>query len=192
MFNLKIIITSTRPGRKGPAIAEWFYALAQQHPEFNTELIDLADMHLPIYDEPFHPVLRKYEHQHTKDWSAKIDDADAIVWVAPEYNFSFNAAFKNAFDYLHHEWKFKPAGVVSYGGVSAGTRALEMIKLVLTSGNMMPVTESVNIPFFTKLISPDGVFQPPPESEKAAEAMLASLAKWTAALKPMREVKQTV
>lgn len=189
MFNLKIIITSTRPGRKGPAIAAWFHEVAKRHPEFNTQLIDLADINLPMFDEPFHPMLRKYQHEHTKNWSAIIDDADAVVWVAPEYNYSFNAAFKNAFDYLHHEWKHKPAGVVSYGGVSAGTRALQMIKLVLASGNMMPITESVNIPFFAKLITPEGVFQPPPESEKAAEAMLNALAKWAAALRPMREQK---
>ena len=31
------------------------------------------------------------------------------------------APLKNAIDFLHNEWKYKPLGLVSYGGVSAGT-----------------------------------------------------------------------
>jgi NAD(P)H-dependent FMN reductase len=60
MNELKIIIASTRPGRKCPAVANWFYDIAARHPGFNTQLIDLADMNLPFMDEPHHPRLKKY------------------------------------------------------------------------------------------------------------------------------------
>ena len=38
--------------------------------------------------------------------------------VTPEYNHGYSAAVKNAIDYLHHEWHYKPVGFVSYGGVA--------------------------------------------------------------------------
>ena len=84
-------------------------------------------------DEPKHPRLREYEHQHTKDWSARVEAADAFVFVHPEYNYGITAPLKNALDYLSQEWNYKPLGLVSYGGVSAGTRAAQMIKQVATT-----------------------------------------------------------
>jgi len=73
MFKLKVITTSTRPGRKGPAIASWVMEETRKHPEFDPELLDLAVVNLPFMDEPNHPMLLKYEHQHTRDWSRKIE-----------------------------------------------------------------------------------------------------------------------
>ncbi len=187
MYNLKIIVTSTRPGRKGPAFANWIFEEAKKHLEFNTEILDLKEINLPFMDEAHHPIMKKYEHQHTKDWSKKIDEADAFIFVTPEYNYGFTAQFKNAIDYLHHEWKHKPAGILSYGGVSAGTRAAQMMKQVLTTVSITPLTDAVSIPMFFKFFDEDGNFNPNEELTKAADTMLDSLAKWTAALKTMRQ-----
>ena len=76
-----------------------------------------------------------------------MDRADAFVFVIPEYNHSFNAAIKNALDYLHTEWAYKPVGFVSYGGVAAGTRALRRSSPWWPALRMTPVMEAVNIPF---------------------------------------------
>lgn len=186
MYQLKVIIASTRPGRKGPAIAEWFCEIAAQRKDFSVEVIDLAAVNLPIFDEPHHPRFRNYEHRHTKDWSAMVEPADAYVFVTPEYNYSFPASLKNALDYLYNEWNYKPAGFVSYGGVAAGTRAVQMLKQVVTAQKMMPVPESVNIPFFTRFINEDGYFTGDPGLNKSAEDMLDELAKWAGPLKAMR------
>jgi hypothetical protein len=80
--------------------------------------IDLAEVGLPLLDEPNHPRLQQYSHQHTKDWSAAVSRADAFVLVTPEYNHSFPASLKNALDHLVRDRADKPAGIVSYGGVS--------------------------------------------------------------------------
>ena len=50
---LQIIIGSTRPGRKGPAVARWFDGVARAHGDFEVELIDLAEVALPFL-EPIH------------------------------------------------------------------------------------------------------------------------------------------
>ncbi len=187
MYNLRIIATSTRPGRKSLVFSTWIMEIAKEFPDFDPGILDLAEINLPFLDEPNHPMLRQYVHQHTKDWSAKIDEADAFVIVTPEYNYGFTGVFKNAIDYLHHEWKYKPAGLVSYGGVAGGTRSVQLMKPVLTALSIMPLMEAVHIPFFVKSLDPDGRFLPSEDNIKAARTMLASLVKWTGALKTIRQ-----
>ena len=76
-LRLHTIICSTRPGRVGPTVARWFHAFALDHGRFEAVLVDLADFNLPVFDEPYHPSLRKYQHVHTKRWSASVSAADA-------------------------------------------------------------------------------------------------------------------
>ncbi|TGS54540.1 NADPH-dependent oxidoreductase, partial [Mesorhizobium sp. M3A.F.Ca.ET.201.01.1.1] len=106
------------PGRAGPIFAECLEAIAREHGSFEPVLTDIAAFDLPMLDEPHHPRLRKYENDHTKAWSKAIDTADAFVFVAPEYNYFVAPAIVNAIDYLLHEWRYKPAAIFSYGGVS--------------------------------------------------------------------------
>jgi NAD(P)H-dependent FMN reductase len=185
MPRLTVIIGSTRPGRAGLPIAEWFVQQARRHRGFQVEVADLAEIDLPMMDEPHHPRLRKYTQQHTKDWSAVIDRADAIVFVTPEYNYGYPAALKNAIDYLHEEWRDKPVGFVSYGGVAAGTRAVQQLKQVVTTLRMVPVVESVNIPFHAQFIK-DGEVHANETMEQAADAMLEELSRLDSALRPLR------
>jgi NAD(P)H-dependent FMN reductase len=183
---LQVIIASTRPGRVGLPVAQWFDSVAREQGAFDVELIDLAEVDLPLLDEPAHPRARKYEHAHTIAWSESVDRADAFVFVIPEYNHSFNAAVKNALDYLHTEWSYKPVGFVSYGGVAAGTRALQALKPVVVALRMTPVMEAVNIPFVAKFIDDDGRFVPNELLLTGAADMLAELARTEIALRPLR------
>jgi NAD(P)H-dependent FMN reductase len=183
---LQIIIASTRPGRVGPSVASWIQQRAIGHGAFDVELVDLAEVNLPLLDEPSHPRLRQYVHQHTKDWSATIDRADAFIFVMPEYNHGFNAAIKNAIDYLNAEWGHKPVGFASYGGVAAGTRAVQMLDPVVTAVKMVPMFEAVNIPFVHQFLDDERRLRPNDIMETAAITMLDELARWTAALRPLR------
>jgi NAD(P)H-dependent FMN reductase len=183
---LRVIIGSTRPGRIGPSVADWIVERAREHGGFDVEVTDLAELNLPIFDEPNHPRLQKYVHQHTKDWSALVAASDAFIFVTPEYNYSFNAATKNAIDYLSLEWAHKAVGIVSYGGIAAGTRATQMLKQVFTALKVVPVTEAVNIPFVFKHLDEDRRLKPTEEMEQAATAMLDELVRWTDALLALR------
>jgi NAD(P)H-dependent FMN reductase len=183
---LSIILGSTRPGRAGLPIANWFAERARAHGRFDARLVDLAALDLPMYDEPDHPRLRRYRNQHTKRWSAIADAADAFVLVTPEYNHGYPASLKNAIDYLHEEWSHKPVGFVSYGGVSAGTRAVEQLKQVVSAVGMVPVADAVNIPFHTRFFDAEGRLEANDIMEQAAVAMLDELLRTTAALRPLR------
>ena len=186
-YKLHVIIGSTRPGRLGPSVAQWFHAAAQKHGGFDAELVDIADFKLPVLDEPEHPAKRAYTKDHTKAWSAKINEADAYAFVSPEYNYFAPPALVNALDFLVHEWKYKPAGIVSYGGVSGGLRAAQSLKGLMTTLRIMPIPEGVAIPNFAQHIDKaSGVFKSNELMDASVETMLDELAKWSAALKPMR------
>lgn len=186
MLKLAIITVSTREGRKGPAVAKWFQDVAAAHAKFAITHVDLAEVNLPVFDEPNHPRLQKYEHEHTKAWSALVDAQDAYVFVTPEYNFGTPPSLNNALNYVYKEWNYKPAAFVSYGGLSGGTRGVQMSKETLTTLKVMPMYEAVNIPFFTKFIDEAGVFHGDEHHANSAKALLDELLKWAEALKPMR------
>jgi NAD(P)H-dependent FMN reductase len=189
MNKLKIITSTTREGRKGILVANWITELAKANGKFEVELLDLAEINLPLMNEPNHPRLKQYQHEHTKRWSATIESADAYIIVLAEYNFGFPAPIKNALDYLLHEWKHKPVAFVSYGGVSGGLRSTQMLKQVISALNMMALFESVSIPFFAKSITDENVFKPDEIVLKSAHVMLAELDRWSNTLKLIREQK---
>ena len=142
-----------------------------------------------MYDEPEHPRLRKYQHEHTKRWSAIVERGDAYVFVTPEYNFSAPASLVNAITYLSQEWARKPAAFVSYGGVSGGLRGVQMAKQILTSLDVMPIAAAVPIPMFASRIGADGTFTADERLEASAAAMLTDLARWAGALAAMRAAR---
>jgi len=186
MPTLLIVIASTRPGRVGLPVGRWFESQAKAHGAFEVQVADLLELDLPFMDEPKHPRLAQYAHQHTKDWSAKVNAADAFAFVMPEYNYGFTAPLKNAIDYLHNEWLYKPVGFVSYGGVSGGTRAVQMLKQVVTTLKLMPLPEAVTIPFVAQFIDDEGAFAPNEMIEQSGKAMLDELVRVSGALAGLR------
>ncbi|GHD16325.1 NADPH-dependent FMN reductase [Tianweitania populi] len=185
-LKLKIIIGSTRPSRLGPKVAQWFEGAAREHGKFEVELLDLADFNLPVFDEPKHPRMRDYSHDHTKKWSAAIEPADAYVFVTPEYNYYPPSSLINALDYLVLEWGRKPAAVVSYGGISGGLRATEALRPLLATLNMMPIPQALPVPLFGTMIGEDGVFRPTDPIAQGVKPMLDELAIWAEGLQAMR------
>lgn len=187
MFKLKIIIASTRPGRKGIHVADWFAEAVKMYPDFETEILDLATINLPFIDEPKHPRLQQYEHEHTKNWSAKISDADAFICIIPEYNYGAPPTLINAIDFVYKEWNYKPMGIISYGGISGGLRSAQMCKQVFSTVKMVPLMEGVALPFFEKKIDENGKFIADDLIERSVKNMMTELLKWTKGLKHMRE-----
>jgi len=190
MYKLKIITSTVRPGRKGPIVSNWIAEAARQTGNFEVEILDLGEINLPLMNEPVHPMLRQYEHEHTKQWSAKIEEADAFIFVTAEYDYSYPASLKNALEYLLHEWAYKPAGLVSYSaGAFAGVRAVMSLKTDLLSLRTIALAEAVNIPGLNQLINEDGLFIPNEIITSSANIMLTQLLRWTKGLKAIKEDK---
>ena len=176
-----IIVGSVRPGRIGLSIGEWVKQTTEG--DWEVDLVDLVELGLPFMDEPNHPSKRQYTKQHTFDWSARVDAADAIILVTPEYNHSFSPALKNALDFLSREWWRKPVGVVSYGGVSGGTRGVVLLEPTITGLGMVRAGAAVEIPFAATQVA-DGVFAPSAKESAILVTELVDLDQLATVLRP--------
>ncbi|MGW4498281.1 GNAT family N-acetyltransferase [Micromonospora sp. NPDC004336] len=186
-LNVLVIVASTRPGRLGPAIADWFAQAtlpAAATAGVTLDVADLADIGLPLLDEPEHPSSGVYAHEHTRAWSRRVAAADAFVVVTPEYNFGMPATLKNAFDFLYHEWAWKPVAFVSYGNTSAGTRAVQMAKQVVTTLKMMPIGATVALRLADSV--QDGQVLRSDRLDDTARGVLSELARVATAMRPLR------
>ncbi len=188
---LNIIIGSTRPGRVGPVFAKWFADFTRKHGKFEPVIVDLADFNLPVFDEANHPRSGQYEHVHTKKLADVIDAGDAFVFVTPEYNYFAPASLINAITYLSAEWRYKPAGFLSYAGVSGGLRAVESLKPLVAAQKVVAIPEGVPVPNYPQFLK-DGVFEPNELITTGATAMLDELDRWAGALKVLRPSKVVV
>lgn len=186
MPRLGVVLSSVREGRIGAPVNEWFLGVARRHGGFEVEAIDLKAVDLPLLSEPHHPRLRKYTQEKTKAWSATVAGLDAFVFVTPEYNFGSPPSLVNALDHLYVEWNYKPAGFVSYGGISGGLRSVQMTRQLVTAFKIVPIVEQVTIPFVAQLVK-DGVFAANDNHNKAAPVMLDELLRWTNALRTLRQ-----
>jgi NAD(P)H-dependent FMN reductase len=186
MPNLLVILASTRPGRTGLPVSDWFVERAVASRRFAVQLVDLAELDLPFLDEPVPAVMRQYTHAHTRAWSATVEAADAIVVITPEYNYGYPAPLKNALDFLNHEWRHKAIGFVSYGGVAAGTRAVQQLVQVTSALQMVPAATAVHIPFVFGALDEEGRLIPHEVTEGAADTMLAEMEELDGALAQLR------
>ena len=187
MPKLGVIVASVREGRVGRPVADWFVERARTHGGFDIDVVDLKDVNLPMFAERNHPRLRQYGNADQQAWSARIGGLDAFVFVMPEYNYSTAPALLNALDYLFAEWNYKAVGLVSYGGISGGLRAAQMVKQTATALKMMPIPEAVSISFVAQAIDRDtGVFKGTESHDRMAATMLDELARWTASLATLR------
>ncbi len=184
MTRIGIIIGSTRPGRKAADVARWVHGIAQSRTDATFEVVDLADLALPLLDEPVPPSMGQYQQEHTQRWAAIVASYDGFVFVTPEYNHGTSAALKNALDYLYAEWNDKAAGFVGYG-TAGGTRAVEHLRLVMGELQVADVRSQVSLSLMDDFVEWSR-FSPRPHQGPTVEAMLDQVVAWSAALKPLR------
>ncbi|UYM03976.1 GNAT family N-acetyltransferase [Solicola gregarius] len=188
-----VIVASTRPGRLGTAIADWFVRVTKadaEHGGIAVDVAHLAELDLPLLDEPEHPSEGAYVHEHTRRWSQRVAAADAFVMITPEYNYGMPGSLKNALDFLYHEWAWKPVAFVSYGNTSAGTRSVQMTKQVVTTLRMMPIGATVALRIADS--TSDGQVVESMQIEETARGVLAELTRVADAMHPLRADAESV
>jgi NAD(P)H-dependent FMN reductase len=178
-MRIAVILGSTRPGRRSEGVAQWVLNVANARSDASFELIDLAEVNLPLLDEPVPAIFGEYQHAHTRAWASLIAPYDGFVFITPEYNHSFSAALKNALDYLYAEWNDKAAGFVGLGG-NGGLRAVEQLRLVLAELKVATVR--------TQVALGRGELQEGLKQDEQLNAMLDELVAWASALRSVRAV----
>jgi NAD(P)H-dependent FMN reductase len=132
-----VILGTTRQGRMSEHVARLMFNEVAARPGVETALIDIRSLPLPTSDAG--------EAIKDRDFSAKMDRADALVIVAPEYNHAYPGLLKHVLDSCLKEYIHKAAGIV---GVSAGpfggTRVIEGMLPVLRELGLVCIFWDVN------------------------------------------------
>ena len=108
--------------------------------------------------------------------------------MTPEYDSFPPAALINALQALVVEWGYKPAGTVSYGGISGGLRSAQELRQLIGNLGMVPVPGVVPVPFHWEKIE-DGKLVVNEPMEQGLAGLFSELAKWGKALKPLHSAE---
>jgi NAD(P)H-dependent FMN reductase len=184
MITIAVVLASTRPGRRGKAVADWVIKHAAQRDDAHFELVDLAEIDLPDLDEPLPPATGHYTHDHTRSWAQTVAAYDGFLFVTPEYNHSAPGTLKNALDRVYAEWNNKAAAFVSYG-FDGGVRAVETLRPVLSALQIADVSAQVALSLHTDFTDVRD-FTPAEHQTTALATTLDQLMAWSTALATLR------
>lgn len=147
-MKLMILNGSVREGRVSDKVQAWALKVLESEPDLELDFVDFREVDLPFFDEAVNPADNKGDYKNPKGsaWAERVGEAEAFLFITPEYNHGPTAVLKNALDWVYDEWRYKPAGFISYGGIAAGTRAVQQLKLSLLHLDVFPVRYNVHIP----------------------------------------------
>ncbi|MFP8887427.1 MULTISPECIES: NADPH-dependent FMN reductase [Streptomyces] len=185
-LRLAVIIGSVRRGRFGPTVANWFAEEARAHGRYEVDVIDLADVPLPLVMPGWGEETDPAAAPHEQELSRRLAAADAFVVVTPEYNHSFPASLKNAIDWFREEWQAKPAGLISYGGQAGGVRAAEQLRQVFAEMHTVTVRDALSFHNAWDVFGEDGLPKDQEAAASAAKRMLEQLDWWGTTLRSGR------
>ncbi|MGC5290026.1 NADPH-dependent FMN reductase [Micromonospora sp. DT231] len=177
-----VLVGSVRQPRVGRSIADWFVTHAGRRADLDLDLVDLAEVPLPLVDTP-------PGGNAASPISARLAAADAFVVVTPEYNHSFPAALKNAIDWHYREWARKPVAFVSYGAGSGGIRAVEQLRLVFAEVQAATTRSGVVLRAPWERLDETGRLVDDEPLRQAADSTLSELAWWAEALRVARRAR---
>jgi NAD(P)H-dependent FMN reductase len=185
-LRLAVIIGSTRRGRFGPTVADWFVQQAAKRADLDVDVVDLATANLPQTltdtDEP--------TPAEVAVLAPRLAAADAFAVVTPEYNSSFPAPLKTALDWYYEEWHAKPVAIVAYGRETGGLYAAAQLRQVFTELQAVAIRNTVTLPCYWEQFAADGSWPRPGSGYDAtAKNTLDQLVWWAHALRAAR-IKQ--
>jgi len=185
-LRVAVIVGSNREGRFGPKVADWLLSRIREHADFEVDVVDLAESHLPtsLSFNPSPEVVAELGKV-----TPKLAAADAFVVLTPEYNHSYPASLKALIDWHNAEWQAKPLGFVSYGGLSGGLRAVEQLRPVFAELHTMTIRDTVSFHNAGALFADDGTHKDPASANAAAKSMLDQLHWWAWALRSAKAVR---
>lgn len=181
-----VLVGSTRDGRFGKTVADWFTSQLSRRDDIEVDLIDLAELPLPIVHQAHPIVTGEYAAPEVRAFAERIGAADGFVIVTPEYNHGYPASLKLAIDSVNPEWRAKPVGFVSYGGIAGGLRSVEQLRQVFIELHAVPIRDGISFHWAHGQFDQDGQ---PHDSEGvgiAAKTMLDQLVWWSLALREAR------
>jgi NAD(P)H-dependent FMN reductase len=146
---IPVILGTPRQGRMSEHAARLMHEQTAKRDGVETELIDIAKLGITVDDAG--------ETAKSSDFSDRMNRADALVIVAPEYNHGYPGMLKHVLDTNLKEYIHKPVGLcgVSAGGFG-GTRVIESLLPVLRELGLVTIFWDVNVSSAGKAFDADG------------------------------------
>lgn len=183
-----IIIGTVREGRFGDKPAAWIHEIASKRTDLATEIVDLRDYPLPLFDAPASPARVPPANEVAQRWGQKLAELDGYIFITAEYNRGYTGVLKNAIDWIYPQLVRKPASFVGYGN-AGGARAVEQLRLVMVEMQVAPLRNAVHIHAaeFLPMLMQGKTFADFPQLAEKAGVMLDELAWWASTLKAGRD-----
>lgn len=146
---IPVILGTVRSGRMSEHAARFVTSEIGKRIGVETELIDIAKMQLPTNDAG--------EAIKNPEFASKMERADALVIVSPEYNHGYSGLLKHVLDSCLKEYIHKAVGIV---GVSAGpfggSRVIQNLLPVMRELGLVTIFWDVNFSSVQGVFSPEG------------------------------------
>lgn len=173
MLNVLVILGSVRRGRMSARVATFVMARLAAAKNINPELVDLETLDLPIMEERLGRI--DPPPPGVPELGAKIEAADALIIVSPEYNHGYPGVLKNALDYFYTQYKRTPTAIVTVSnGGHGGVNAWAQLVTVLTHMGAIVLPVTVAVSHVEKSFSPEGEALEPAYI-KRTDGMIAEL-----------------
>ena len=144
-----VILGTPRQGRLSEHAAKLVRAQIALRSGVETELIDVATLPIPVDDAG--------EALKDAELSEKMNRADALVIVAPEYNHGYPGLLKHVLDTNLREYVHKAAGIVGVSaGVFGGARVIQNLIPVLRELGLVTIFWDVNFTTVGSRFDDDG------------------------------------
>lgn len=177
-MKLLVVLSSVREGRVGKQVADWLVGQIEKDGRFTVDLVDLKALELSYeLPETLASAVEnsQYEREDDRQWAARVNGADAVAFVTPEYNHGYPASLKNAIDHLYYEWNDKPAAFIGYGSAGA-PYSQTAFALVAAHVKLQLIGARVGIPNVWAAFDENGSLTNAPYHEAEAKAVLDTLA----------------
>lgn len=157
MKKILLVLSSVREGRAADNILSQVQTELKNYPDIEATVADFTKLPLPLIDTGVLPSADDYapEDKNVQEWARLVSEADAVVFLVAEYNYSFTAILKNAIDWLFKPWNGKPVSFIGYGW-AGGSRAIKHLRDVMNSTLAAQVAEPEANLRFTKEIDLEG------------------------------------
>jgi NAD(P)H-dependent FMN reductase len=184
MTKIAIVTGASRPGSVNSSVADWVKSQVADRTDAEFEILNINDFGLPLLDEAYPAAYQNYQNEHTKAWSAAVDEFDGFIFIAHEYNHTAGPVLVNALSYLNAELSNKAAGFVSYGSMG-GVRAVEHLRGALSELQIAHVQKTVMFSLFTDFEN-FSVFKPTEQNAQTLSPMVDQVITWARAMETVR------
>jgi NAD(P)H-dependent FMN reductase len=164
-----ILLGTAREGRESEKVAKFVLGEAKAY-GFESEIIDVRDYRVAATDN-------SQTSATAKKLAAKIEKADALVIVSPEYNHGYPGELKMALDLLYQQYAGKPLGICGVSsGPLGGARMVEQLRLVAVELRMINIREALYFAVVKDLFDGNGKIRDAEAWKRRAKAFFDNLA----------------